>query len=148
VDRERAGVDVADRVDQAHHPSRPAQVQARQRVAERREVEERVAGQDLLATGRQPLVELALLARRRVQLVPDVRAAARRPQPRDPQLRAVRVRDRLERVELTDVLARHHDRELEVAHPRRVQVAHRRDRGVVGARPTHAVVDLRGRAVE
>src|SRR5437764_1298158 len=33
VDRERARVDVAHRVDQAHHATGPAQVQARQRVA-------------------------------------------------------------------------------------------------------------------
>ena len=62
MDGERARVDVADRVDQADHPARAAQVQARQRVAVGGQVEERVAGQHLLAAGRQPVVELPLLA--------------------------------------------------------------------------------------
>ena len=47
VDGERAGVDVADGVDQAHHPAGAAQVQPGQRagLAEPRQVEERVAGE-------------------------------------------------------------------------------------------------------
>ena len=61
VDRERAGVHVADRVDQAHHPPRAAQVQPGQRLPVGREVEERVAGQHALAARDQPVVELALL---------------------------------------------------------------------------------------
>src|SRR6266487_3589942 len=61
VDGERARVDVADRVDQADHPARAAQVQARQRVAVGGQVKERVAGQHLLAAGLQPVVELPLL---------------------------------------------------------------------------------------
>src|SRR6516225_8710798 len=49
VDRERAREDVAHRVDQADHPAGPAQVQAGQRIAVAGQVEERVAGQHLLA---------------------------------------------------------------------------------------------------
>src|SRR5699024_12830562 len=64
VDGERAGVDVTERVDQAHHAPGPAQVQARQRalalLAESRQVEERVAGEHVLTVGDQPVVELAL----------------------------------------------------------------------------------------
>src|ERR1700748_515552 len=61
VDGERARVDVADRIDQADHAAGAAQVQAGQRVAVGGQVEERVAGQHLLAAGAQPVVEIALL---------------------------------------------------------------------------------------
>src|SRR6478609_3706498 len=46
MDGERAGVDVANRVDQAYHPAGAAQVQPGQRtgLAEARQVEERVSG--------------------------------------------------------------------------------------------------------
>ena len=104
VDGERAGVHVADRVDQAHHPTGAAQVQAGQRLAVGGQVEERVAGEDVLAVGDQPVVELALLRRRGVQLVPDVGAAARRPQPGEAQRWRRTVGDRLELVELADVV--------------------------------------------
>jgi hypothetical protein len=109
VDRERARVDVADGIDQAHHAARPAEVQPRQRVPVGRQVEERVPGQHLLAAGHQPVVELPLLPGRRVQVIPHVRAAARWPQPGQPQLRAEPVGDRLEIVQLSDVLPGHHD---------------------------------------
>ena len=49
VDRERAGVDVADRVDQADHAAGAAEVEAGQGLAERGEVEERVAGEHVVA---------------------------------------------------------------------------------------------------
>ena len=84
VDGEGAGVDVADRVDQAHDPSGAAEVQARQRFAVAGEVEERVPGQHALAVGEQPVVELPLLRRRRMQLVPRVGASPRGSQPRQP----------------------------------------------------------------
>ena len=77
VDDEGAGVDVADRVDQAHDPPGPAQVEPVERLAEGREVEEGVAGQHAGAL-HQPVVEPALLRRRRVEGVP----ACRRPGPR------------------------------------------------------------------
>ena len=76
VDHERAGVHVADRVDEAHDAPGATHVETGQRLAERVEVEERVAGQHLLAVGEQPFVDLALLGARRVQLVPRVGAAA------------------------------------------------------------------------
>ena len=105
VDHERAGVHVADRVDQAHDAPGAAHVEPGQRLAERVEVEERVAGEHVVAVGQQPLVDLALLGVGRVQLVPRVGAAARRAQAGDAQLGAVRVGERLELVELVDVVA-------------------------------------------
>src|SRR5206468_5245916 len=60
VDGERAGVDVADRIDQAHDAPGAAQVQAGQRLAVRGEVEERIAGEHRLAALEQPVVEPAL----------------------------------------------------------------------------------------
>src|SRR5258706_14831001 len=75
VNGERAGVHVADRVDQADHPPCPAHVETGQALAVPGKVEERVTGQHVLAAGDQPVVQLALLSGRRVQLVPDVRAA-------------------------------------------------------------------------
>ena len=51
----------------------------------------------------QPLVEVALLARRGVQLVPHVHTPARGAQAGQPQLRAVRVGDGRQRVELGHV---------------------------------------------
>ena len=76
VDDERAGVDVADGVDEADDPPRPAEVQAVERLAQRREVEEGVARQHARAL-EQPVVERALLRRRRVQ----ARPRCRRPRP-------------------------------------------------------------------
>ena len=89
VDREGAGVDVADGVDEADDATRAAQVQARQRLAVGGQVEEGVAGEHVFAVGEQPVVELALLVGGRVQLVPDVGAATRGSQPGEPQLSAV-----------------------------------------------------------
>ena len=111
-------------------------------------MEERVAGEHVLAVRHEPVVELALLVRQRVQLVPDVGAAAGRAQARHPQLGAVAVGDRLELVELADVLAGDDDRELEALEAGVGEVLHRRHRGVVGARAADGVVDLGGRAVE
>ena len=64
MDRERAGVDVADRVDQADDAAGAAEVQPGQRLAVGGEVEERVAGEDVLAVREQPVVELRAAARR------------------------------------------------------------------------------------
>src|SRR5690348_7793866 len=75
VDGERAGVDVAHRVDQADHPARAAQVEPGQRVAVGSQMKERVAGQHLLTVSHQPVVELALLGGGGMQFVPDVGAA-------------------------------------------------------------------------
>ena len=148
MDGERARVDIANGVDQADHAARAAQVEAGQRLSVGRQVEERVAGQHLLAAVCQPVVELALLAGRRVQLVPHVGAAARWPQPGQSQLRAEPVGDRLEVIELADVLPGHHHGDLEAAEARRGQVAHRAQRGGVGARAAYRVVDPGGGAVE
>ena len=78
-------------------------------------MEERVAGEHVVAVGEQPVVDLALLGVGRVQVVPGVGAAAGRAQAGDPQLRAVRVGQRLELVELVDVVAGDDDRDLERA---------------------------------
>ncbi len=62
VDHERAGVDVADRVDQADDPTGTTHVEPGQWLfAERVEVEERVAGEHVVAVGEQPVVEIDLL---------------------------------------------------------------------------------------
>ena len=148
MDGERARVDVADRVDEADHPARAAQVEAGQRLSVGRQVEERVAGQHLLAVGHQPVVELPLLAGRRVQLIPDIGAAARRSQPGQSQLGAEPVGDRLEVIELADVLPGHHHGDLETPEAGLGQVAHRPQRRGVGARAAYRVIDLGGRAVQ
>ena len=119
VDDERARVHVADRVDEAHDAPGTAHVEAGQRLAERVEVEERVARQHVVAVGQQPLVDLALLGVGRMQVVPRVGATARRTQARDPQLRAVGVGERLELVELIDVVAGDDDGDLERTEARR-----------------------------
>ena len=148
VDGERAGVHVADRVDQADHPAGTAQVEAGHLLPERGEVEERVAGQHALAVRHQPVVQLALLRRGGVQLVPDVGAPTGRAQPGQPELGAVPVGDRLEGVQLAEVVPGGHDRELEPGEPGVGQVLHRGHGDVVGARPADRVVHLRRRAVE
>ena len=117
VDGEGAGVDVADRVHQADHPARAAEVEAGQRLAVPGQVEERVAGQDVFAVGHQPVVEDPLLPGGGMELVPHVRAPARRPQAGEAELGPVPVGQRLEGVELGDVVAGDHHRELEAAKP-------------------------------
>ena len=104
VNREGACVHVTDRVDQAHDAARTTEIETGQCIAEGGEVEERVARQDAFAIGDQPVVELTLLLRTRVQVVPHVGAAARRTQSSDAQGRVVLVRESLELVELTDVV--------------------------------------------
>ena len=148
MDGERAGVDVAHRVDQAHHPPGAAHAEAGQRAAVGAEVEERVAGEHLLAAGHQPVVELALLIRGGMKLLPHIGAAAGRAQPGEPQLGAVAVGDRLELVELAGVVPGHHDRDLEAAEARIGEVADRPQRGRVRAGPADGVVDPGRRPVE
>src|SRR5689334_15816020 len=70
VNREGAGVHVADGVDQAHDAAGAAQVEPGQRAAVAAEVEERIAGEHVRAMSRQPVVQLALLGGGRAQLVP------------------------------------------------------------------------------
>src|SRR5207247_4937054 len=101
----------------------------------------------LLAVVQQPVVQLPLLARGGMEVLPYVRAPAGRPQPGQPQLGAVAVGDRLELVELADVVPGHHDRDLEAAEPRAGEVAYRPQRGRVRAGPADGVVDLARRAV-
>ncbi|OXR39629.1 hypothetical protein B7C42_08303 [Nocardia cerradoensis] len=149
MDGERAGVDVADRVDQAHHPPGPAQVQSGDRGGpERVEVEERVSGQDALAVGDEPVVDLQLLVGGGVQFVPYVGAASGRAQPGDAQLGSESVGDGLEFVELVHVVAGHHDRDLEVLEPGVGEVAHGPHRGIERSGTAHRVVDLGGGAVD
>ena len=61
VKHERTGVDIADRVDQADHPTSPAKVQTRQWLTEGRQMKERVAGEHF-GPVQQPSVQLALLS--------------------------------------------------------------------------------------
>ena len=125
VDHERAGVHVADRVDQAHDAPGAAHVEAGERLAEGVEMEERVAREDVGPVGEEPAVDLALLLVRRAQLGPAVRAATGRPQSGDAQLRAVRIGESLELVELPNVVAGHHDRDLEWPEPGVPERVHR-----------------------
>jgi hypothetical protein len=83
-----------------------------------------------------------------VQLVPHVRSPPGRAQPGDPQLRTEPVGDRLELVELVDVLPGHHHADLRVAEPGLGQVLQSADRGVVGAGAADVVVDLGGRPIQ
>ena len=140
MDDERAGVHVADRVDQAHDPPGAAHVETGQRLTERVEVEERVAGEHVVAVGEQPAVDLALLLVRRMQVVPRVGTTARRAQAGDAQLRAVRVGERLELVELIDVVAGDDDGDLERPEAGVGEVVHRPPGGGVRAVAAHGVV--------
>ena len=65
MDGERAGIHVADGVDQAHHPAGSAHVQAGQStgLTERRQMEERVAGEDVRAI-QEPAIQAAILLER------------------------------------------------------------------------------------
>ena len=128
MDGERAGVYVANGVDQAHHPPGAAQIEAGQRLAERGQVEEGVPGQDLLAARDEPVVQVTLLLRGGMQLVPDVRAAPGQAQPGQPQLGAEPLGERLECVELAGVVPRDDGRNLEPGETRGGEVAHRGQR--------------------
>src|SRR5690606_23946148 len=142
-DGERAGVDVADRVDQAHHSAGAAQVEAGQGAfAEGVEVEEGVAGQHVLPVVEQPAVDLPLLFGGGVQLVPPVRASTGGAQSGDLQLGVVGVVDLLELVQLVLVLAGHDHRDLEAAHAGGGQVVHGPQRRAVGAGAADRVVHL------
>ena len=85
MDHERAGVDVADGIDEAHHASGAAQVEPRQRLAEGREMEERIAGEHVGAA-HDPVVEVALLGLGGMQVVPGFGATTGRAQAGDAQL--------------------------------------------------------------
>ncbi len=78
MDHERTGVHVADGVDEADDAAGPAQVEPRQRRAEGVEVEEAVAGEDLVAVGVQPVVDRALLVLGRVEVGARSRRRGRR----------------------------------------------------------------------
>ena len=147
MDGEGAGVDVTDRVDQAHDPAGAAQVQSRQRLAVGREVEEGVTGEDSLPVQDEPVVELALLGLGRVQLVPHVGTAPTRAQPGQAQLGSEAVGDGLERVQLADVVPGAHHGQLG-AHADVGQVLQGLHRHVVGPLAAHRVVDLGGRTVD
>ena len=142
MDRERAGVDVAHRVDEADDPAGSAQVEAGQRGAVTAEVEEGVPGEHPLAALQQPVVEQPLLRGGGMKRVPHIGAPPGRAQARQAQLGTVAIGDRLQRVELGHVVAGDDDRELEVAHARLGQMLHRPQRGGVGAGAAHRVVDL------
>ena len=80
--------------------------------------------------------------------MPGVGAAARRAQPGDAQLGAVRVGERLEGIELVDVVAGDDDGDLERTEPGGGEVVHRRPGAGVGAGTADGVVRRRVDAVE
>ena len=141
VQHERAGVHIADRVDEAHHATGAAQVETGQRFAERGEVEERVAGEHMRA-GEQPVVELDLLGARGMQLMPGVDAATGGTEPGETQLGAVLVRQCLVGVDLFDVLAGHDHRQLELTEIGIAQMVHGGAHPGVGALAAHGVVGV------
>lgn len=148
MDGEGAGVDVADRVDQADDASGTAQVEAGERCTVRGEVEEGVSGQHVVAVGQQPVVQLTLLCRGRVQVVPDVGSAAGGTQPGQTELGAVTIGEGLEPVQLGDVVAGADHGDLEGSHACGGEVLHRPQRRRVRTGAAYRVVDVGGRAVE
>jgi hypothetical protein len=127
MDGERAGVHIADRVDQAHHPAGAAHVQAGQGagLTERRQMEEGVTREHPLTLGDQPVIELDLLGGSGVLVVPHICAPPRGPQPGDPQGGTVTACQRGEFVELVDVVPGDHNGDLRVGEARRGQVFQR-----------------------
>ena len=83
-----------------------------------------------------------------MQLIPHVGAAAGRAKPGDAQRGTVPVSQRLEVVELVDVVAGDHDRDLGVSESGRGEVLQRADRHREGADTPYGIVDLRGGAVQ
>ena len=115
-------------------------------------MEERVAGEHGVAVGEQPLVDLSLLRVGRVQVVPGVGAAAAGPQAGDAQLCAIAVGECLEPVELIDVVAGDHHRDLErsvlLDEPGSGEVVHCRTGRCVRPLAAHRVVGGRVETVE
>ncbi len=140
MEDEGASIDVADRVDQAHDATGAAQVEARQvLVAQRVQVEERVAGEGHRVI-EEPVVELDLLLGQGVELVPGVGTAPGRTEAGEAQLGAIAVGEGLEAVELGDVVAGHHDRQLERPEVGVGEVVHRLEGSVERALTPHRVV--------
>jgi hypothetical protein len=108
VDGEWAGIDVAHRIDQADHATRSAQVQAGQRLAVTGQVEERVAGEDILSVGHQPSVEDLLLVGRGMELVPHVGTPTGRTEPGEPELGTESIGQLLQGVQLVDIVPGDH----------------------------------------
>lgn len=148
VDGERAGVDVADRIDEAHDSAGPAHVEPGQFRAEARQVEERVPGEHFLACPDQPFVQVPLLCLGWVQFVPHVGTPPGRPEPGQPQRRAVLVGDAFELVQLAHVVACDDDGDLGVTESGGREVVQRAHRHVVGTRTAYPVVDRGCGAVE
>ena len=150
MDGEGAGIDVADRIDQAYHPARPAQVQPgeRPRRTEPGQVEEGVARQHAVTAFDEPVVELHLLLGGGVQFVPHVGTTARRAEARYPQRSAVTRCQSSEFVELVDIVSGDDDGDLRVFEPSGSEVLQRADGHRERALPTHRIVDFRGRSVE
>ena len=124
MQHERTGVDVAHRIDQAHDTAGAAQVESGQRLTERRQMEERVAGEHV-GVIHEPVVELTLLLVGGMERFPRVGATARRAKAGQSELGAVVVGHRLELVDLRDVVAGHHHRDLETLEPGGLEVLHR-----------------------
>ena len=105
-------------------------------------MEERVAGQDVLAAGHQPVVEPRCWSA--VGCSSSQTSAPRPdgPQPGQAELRPVPVGQGLERVELGDVVPGDDDRELEAGESGGGQAVHGGDGRGEGAPAPHGVVDL------
>ena len=110
-------VDVADRIDQAHHSTCSAHVEPGQRITEGIQVEERVSGQNVLAMREEPFVDLALLGVGRMKFVPCIGTSTRGAKASDAQLGSIGIGKPFELVELRDVVASHDHRNLEGAEP-------------------------------
>ncbi|CAB4573268.1 unannotated protein [freshwater metagenome] len=96
----------------------------------------------------QPVVDLALLTVGGMQLVPRVGTTTRGSQTRDAQLRAVRIGEGLELVQLRNVMAGDDHRDLEGSEVRRGEVVHGASCHVVGPDASHRVVGDGVHAVE
>ena len=76
VQNKRAGIHIANRINETDNPAGTAEVEPGQRLAKGGEMEEGIAGEHMGA-GQQPVVQLDLLGTGGMQLMPGVDAATR-----------------------------------------------------------------------
>ena len=110
-------------------------------------MEERIAGEDV-GVVHEPVVELTLLLVAGMERFPGVGATARRAAGQS-ELGAVVVGHRLELVDLRDVVAGHHHRDLETLEPGGLEVLHRpNSRGERTASRTWSLVSASAPSIE